>query len=138
MWYVICQKHCMVCFLISSTLCAVFGPSSKNKKKSPPAPPPHPKKKSLYFEKWNFLALILKNFLSFLIFWDMEFFSPSSKNKKNLHRENSLYFDKWNFLIFLIWKFLIFSQKKAFLIFQETETRKNSLYLSKQNFLTFL
>ena len=62
----------------------------------------------------------------------MEFFSPSSKNKKNLPRENSLYFDKWNFLIFLIWKFLIFSQKKAFLIFQETETRKNSLYLSTE------
>ena len=34
-------------------------------------------------------------------------------------------------------KFLIFSQKKAFLIFWETETLKNSLYFRKENFLIF-
>ena len=26
----------------------------------------------LYFRKWNFLALILKDFLYFLIFWEIE------------------------------------------------------------------
>ena len=56
---------------------------------------------------------ILKKFLYFLIFWDMEFFSPTSKKEKNLPRENSLYFEKWNFLIFLIWKFL-YVLKKSF------------------------
>ena len=39
---------------------ALFSPSSKNKKKS------IPKKNSLYFRKWNFLALILTKFLYFL------------------------------------------------------------------------
>ena len=34
-------------------------------------------------------------------------------------------------------KFLIFSQKKAFLTFWETETPKNSLCYRKQNFLIF-
>ena len=38
-----------------------------------------------------------------------------------------LYFGKWNFLA------LIFSQKKAFLIFQETEALKTS-YTSGSNF----
>ena len=81
----------------------------------------HPQKDSLYFSKWNFLAVVLENFLYFfifletetqkkilifqqteslkelLVFWEMELFSPSSKNKKKIHPE----------------KFLIFSQKKA-------------------------
>ena len=35
----------------------------------------YPPKNSLYFGKWNFLALILKNFLYFLIFWVMELFN---------------------------------------------------------------
>ena len=37
---------------------ALLGPSSKNKKNLP-------QENSLYFEKWNFLALVLKNFLYF-------------------------------------------------------------------------
>ena len=41
-----------------------------------------PKKKSLYFKKWNFLALVLKNFLYFLVFQETE--TPN----------NSLYFRK--------------------------------------------
>ena len=34
-------------------------------------------------------------------------------------------------------KFLIFSQKKTFLIFRETETPKKSFYFRKWNFLLF-
>ena len=60
-------------------------------------------------EKWNFLALILKNFLHFLIFQKTE--SPQ--------------------------KFLIVSRKKAFLIFPETETSKKFLHFKKGNFLIF-
>ena len=78
----------------------------------------HPQKDSLYFSKWNFLALVLENFLYFLIFletetqkkilifqqteslkellvfWEMELFSPSSKNKKKYTPKNFLYFLK--------------------------------------------
>ena len=70
----------------------------------------HPEKNSLYFRKWNFLALILKKFLHFLkiklllYFLKKKFFlyfrkrnpalfSPSSR-KKNPPRENFLYFRK--------------------------------------------
>ena len=57
-------------------------------------------------------------------------FSPSSKNKKKPSREN--------FLCSNIKKFLIFSQKKAVLIFQGTETPKKFFILSqKKGFLIF-
>ena len=53
-------------------------------------------KKSLYFRKWNFLALILKKFLYFLkrkLFlylqkWNPALFSPSSKNNKSHLKKN--------------------------------------------------
>ena len=38
------------------------------------------------------------------------------------------------FFYFAKWNFLIFSQKKAFLIFQETETLKSFLYLGNGTF----
>ena len=57
-------------------------------------------------------------------------FSPSSKNKENPPQENFLYSN--------IKKLLIFSQKKAVLIFQETETLKEFLIFSrKKTFLIF-
>ena len=93
-------------------------------------------KKFLYFWKWNFLALILKKSLYFLkrklflyflkrkLFlyfrkWNPALFNPSSKNKK-IHPEKISYTSgKGN-----PERLLIFSQKKAFLIFSETETLK--------------
>ena len=79
----------------------------------------HPQKDSLYFSKWNFLAVVLENFLYFLIFLEtetqkkililqkteaikellvfleMELFSPSSKNKiKNPSQKISYIFSK--------------------------------------------
>ena len=50
-------------------------------------------KNFLYFEKWNFLALIIKNLLYF---------------RKRKPRKNSLYFLKRN--IFRKWNFLIFHE----------------------------
>ena len=60
--------------------------------------------------------------------------NPNSKNKKKITSKKSshilLHFRKWNFLPD-IKKFLIFSSKKAFLIFWETETTKMKLsYIS--------
>ena len=51
----------------------------------------YPEKNSLYFRKWNFLALILKKIVyflkrkPFLYFqkWNTAHFTPSSKNKRN-------------------------------------------------------
>ena len=69
------------------------------------------KKSSYIFRKWNFLALVLRNFLYFL---KINFF---------------LYSRKWkppkNFLYFL---------KKAFLVFQETETPKQILMFQEKEF----
>ena len=53
----------------------------------------------------------------------MERFSPSSKNKK-------IYPEKMELSSSNIETFLIFSQKKAFLIVQKTETLRNS-YISE-------
>ena len=63
----------------------------------------------------------------------MKLFSPGSKNKKNPPRENLLYSK--------IKKILIFSQKKAAVIFQETElfyisgsrNSKETTYISGSN-----
>ena len=72
----------------------------------------HPKKTPLCFENWNFLALILKNFLYST---KMEF--SSSDNKQ----------------------IVIFSQKKAFHIFQKMGTPKKIIFFSQNKaVLTFL
>ena len=93
----------------------------------------HLEKKFLYFGKWNFLALLLKNFLYFLIFQESEtpqkffifqetetlksflyfrkcnFLSPSPKNKKN---------PRWK-------KFLIFPEKNPVLFRLSSRNKKN-------------
>ena len=88
----------------------------------------------MYFRKWNVLALILKNLRkwkprkkipyisgkgnpkkSSYISWNGTF-QPKLEKQKNPPRENFLYSN--------IKKILIISQKKAFLIFWETETPK--------------
>ena len=74
------------------------------------------------FRKWNFIALLLRNFLYFL------------------KRKFFLYFKKWNFLIFQETQtpknFLAFSYKKK-KKFRKPKSRKNSLYFRKWFFLTF-
>ena len=83
----------------------------------------HPEKNSLYFQKWNFLALLLKKFLHFLkrkLFlysqkWNPALFSPSSKNKKIYPKKTSY----------------IFLKRKLFLCFRKLRPRRNSLYLRK-------
>ena len=68
----------------------------------------------------------------------MHFLRPSWKSKKKLY---FLIFREIEFSVSNISKFLTFSQKKAFLIFRETETPqknpKSSSYFRKQNFLIF-
>ena len=126
---------------------ALLGPSLKNKKNSP-------QKNSLYFKKGDFLALILKNFLhllifqetktlkknpyisgnrnpkKLLIFLEIEFFNPSSKNI-NIIRPQKIRYILGNFLTLILnpekmsyiqekktlKKFLIFSQMKAVFVF---------------------
>ena len=74
----------------------------------------HLEKKSLYFRKWNFLALIFKKFFYFGK-WNP---ALSGLNHQNFSLKNFLYF-------FLkkptLKKILIFYQKKAFPIFPEME-----------------
>ena len=82
-----------------------FQSKPKKQKKSTP------KKNSLYFRKWNFLTLILKelffffqkklflyflkiNFFFFFRTWNPVIFTPSSKNNVNPPRGNLLYFRK--------------------------------------------
>ena len=86
---------------------ALFSPSSENKKNPP----------FLHLldqisdtpEKWNFLTLILKNFLHFL---KRKLFLCFEKRKP---RKSSLYFREW-----------------IFLLFWETETLKKSLYFRRK------
>ena len=60
-------------------------------------------------------------------------FRSSSKNKKNPPQENVLYFGKMELSNSGIKQSLMLSQKKAFLIFQETKTPKNLfLYFGKR------
>ena len=90
-----------------------------------------PKKNSLYFGKWNFLTLILRNFLYFLNRKLSLYFG------KRKPRKNSLYFRKRSFLIFLEElpkpqkpKFLIFLQKKLRINFSKnTYNTNNSFHL---------
>ena len=103
-----------------------------------------PEKNSLHFEKWNFLALILKISYIFLyirkwkprkkclifqetetlkkllIFREIELFSKSSKKFLIVQEKEALK------------KFIIFYQKKDFLIFQKTETQKKISFISKK------
>ena len=92
----------------------------------------HPEKNSLYFRKWNFLALILKKFLHFLkiklllYFLKKKFFlyfrkrnpalfSPSSRKKKSTQRKFLILQEKKipkNFLCFLKRKFFLYSGKR--------------------------
>ena len=81
-----------------------FQSKPKKQKKSTP------KKNSLYFRKWNFLTLILKelfffqkklflyflkrNFFLYFRTWNPVIFTPSSKNNVNPPRGNLLYFRK--------------------------------------------
>ena len=82
-----------------------FQSKPKKQKKSTP------KKNSLYFRKWNFLTLILKelffffqkklflyflkrNFFLYFRTWNLVIFTPSSKNNVNPPRGNLLYFRK--------------------------------------------
>ena len=65
----------------------------------------------------NFLYFLERKFFLYLRKWNPALFTPSSKNKRNSPREHFLYFRKRKRRK----KLLIFSQKKAFLIFQETK-----------------
>ena len=93
-----------------------------------------PLKNSSYFEKWNFIALILKNLLYFLIFWETEIFSPSG----NMELSNS---NIKKFMLFretkTLKKLFIFFQKKAFLIFPETKNKKNPCISRNRTFFYF-
>ena len=104
-------------------------------------------KNSFSFIQWIFLALKLESFLYFLkrkLFlrfrkWNSALFSPSynnnNNNNKNIHPDEDLLYSN-------IKKILRFSQKKAFLIFEETETPKFFLYFGNQktqkNYLYFM
>ena len=81
----------------------------------------------LYFVKWNFLALRLKNFLHF-----------TTLALKIFPWKNFLYFLKKKFFsYFRKWNFLIFSQKKkAFGVFREIKPFKKTSYISGGNFLS--
>ena len=111
----------------------------------------HPPKNSLYFRKWNFLALILKKYLfpemKPRIFRPWLYFQP---------RKNSRYFRKCNFLSPSPKKFLIFPEMEPcafqsklekikkippgenFLYFKKQKRQKKlSIFSQKQVFLMF-
>ena len=99
-----------------------------------------PEKNSLYFRKWNFLALILKNLLHFFIFQEkgtrkkisyisdngnpkrvpyisrdgtLHFSAQASKLEKKISSEKSSYiFGKWNLLVLTLRIFLHFRTRK--------------------------
>ena len=54
-------------------------------------------------------------------------FHPKPKKLKQPIQKNSLHLRKWNFLAQLLKKSLIFSQKKALLIFPETELSSSNI-----------
>ena len=100
-------------------------------------------KKSLYFRKWNFLALILKKFLYFLkrkLFlylqkWNPALFSPSSKNNKSHLQKNYYISEKWKFLTSKSKNLLYFLKRRPSLFFGKQKFQKDSLCFRKQNFL---
>ena len=112
-----------------------LSPSTKNKKN--PA-----RKNSLYFRKWNFVALILKKtfiffkrklFLYFLK-WNPVRFSSGSKNKKTFRSEKISYAlqKKWDLLILILKNFLYFRKQKSFYI----SGNRTFLYFGKCIFRT--
>ena len=109
--------------ILWSYMAHVLSPSSKNKKKN------HLKKNSLYFGKWNFLDLILKDLLYFLYFRKQ---NPSNISvnrtfQPKLEKIKKINPRKMELSNSNIKRFLIFSRKKAFLIFQETKTSQKVL-----------
>ena len=106
----------------------------------------YPKKSSYTPEKWNFLTLILKNFLAFpknpeKIPYISGNGNPkktcntsrinftSSKNEKNSFLNSFLYFGKWNFLATSLKNFLYFRKEL-------TKPRKQIRNLLRRNFLS--
>ena len=80
----------------------------------------------IYFWKWSFLAQLLQKnpyFLKRKPFLYLQngtlHFSAQALKIKELHHE------KFIILLETLIKFLVFSQKKAFIMFQETEARMN-------------
>ena len=69
----------------------------------------------------------------------MKLLSPSSKNRENQLRKKFLYFltfQEMKLSSSNIKKFFIFSQKKAFLIFGETETPKKFLIFQETSYIS--
>ena len=128
------QKKTFLIFLEMES-CTFQLKLEKIKKSTPP------QKNYLHFLKWNFLALILKSSLYFLIFQEIEtlkkasyisgngtFHSTPKKFlilqetetlKKWKPRKNSLYFRKWKFLIFQQTKLSYISGNGTFLYFEK-------------------
>ena len=102
------------------------GALPKNKKRPP-------QKNSLYFRKWNVLALISKEILHFWK-WNHALFRPSSKNKNNPPRENFLSFRKRKPLEFSYFLKKICSYiSETFYILGNRDPEKTS-YISGSNF----
>ena len=95
-------------------------PSSKNKKNQA-------RKKSLYFRKWNFVALILKKKL---LYFSKESFSYISAQARKIKKHSA----PRKFLMLRKKMGLSDSNIKEFLIFQETEI---FLYFRKRSFVIF-
>ena len=118
----------------------IFRPKLEKILKNPP------EKNSSYFEKWNFLTPILKNFLYILLFQETSnkfytFHEMVTLKKLLIFRKMELFSSRSK-------KFLLFSRKKAFPTFRETETLKQFFILQetelsyisgnpKKNFLYF-
>ena len=70
----------------------------------------------------------------FLMFQEIELLNPEpeKKKKKNPSWKKLLIFEEIEIFNFYVKKFFIFSQKKAFLIFRETETLKIFFYFRRQ------
>ena len=105
-----------------------LSPSPKSKKI-------YREKKSLYFRKWKFLALILKKVL---IFPEMKPYSFRSQPSKFFAKKNFLHFfvkkpALKRFFIYFLKKPLVFSKRKPrkkILTFQETRIPKKASYIS--------
>ena len=86
-----------------------------------------PQKNSLYFRKWNFVRQILQIFQETEIPKNIPYISGNGKRKNAsyISRNGTFQSTSRKFLIFqeteTLKKFLIFFQKKAVLLFQETE-----------------
>ena len=110
-----------------------LSPSPKNKQTNKQKSTPQ--KNSLYFGKWNFLAVVLKMFIYFLMFqetetlksflWNMNLFMPP--RQKKLHPEMDLSNSKIN-------KFLIFPEMRPCTFQAKLKKQK---YLPRENFLCF-